>query len=116
MAGALAPELRPRLQLEAVLFAGEALDPQRLRTWLHHHPGSPRLLNLYGTTETTVHASLRELLADDADNTGSPIGGPLAHLGFFVLDGGCVRCPPVWWGSCTSRVMLWALGIGVGRG
>jgi glycopeptidolipid biosynthesis protein len=85
-ADALQPEPRPQLALEAVVFAGEALEPQRLSTWRDHHPGSPRLLNLYGTTETTVHASFREIVDNDVHNTVSPIGVPLAHLGFFVLD------------------------------
>ncbi|MGE2721052.1 amino acid adenylation domain-containing protein, partial [Mycolicibacterium celeriflavum] len=85
-ADALVPELGHQLQLEAVVFAGEALEPQRLRTWLDHHPGSPRLFNLYGTTETTVHASFREIVDSDVDGNSSPIGVPLAHLGFFVLD------------------------------
>ena len=42
---------------------------------------------MYGITETTVHASFREIVDLDADSTVSPIGLPLAHLGFFVLDG-----------------------------
>ena len=86
-ADALAPQPRPSLALEAVVFAGEALEPQRLSTWRANHPGSPRLLNLYGTTETTVHASFRQIVDADAHSTVSPIGVPLAHLGFFVLDG-----------------------------
>ncbi len=85
-ADALKPELGRRLSLNAVIFAGEALEPQRLRTWLDNHPGSPRLLNLYGTTETTVHASFREIVAADAGSDISPVGGPLADLAFFVLD------------------------------
>src|SRR6185312_13362216 len=43
-ADALSPELGRQLKLEAVVFGGEALEPQRLRMWLHTHPGSPRLL------------------------------------------------------------------------
>ncbi len=85
-ADALQPELGRQLKLQAVVFAGEALEPQRLRTWLDNHPGLPRLLNLYGTTETTVHASFREIFAADVDSIASPIGVPLAHLAFFVLD------------------------------
>src|SRR5208337_2169354 len=81
------PELGRQLQLAAVVFGGEALEPQRLATWLEAHPGSPRLINMYGITETTVHASFREILEDDIDSAVSPIGVPLAHLGFFVLDG-----------------------------
>ncbi|WP_068185775.1 non-ribosomal peptide synthetase [Mycobacterium sp. UM_CSW] len=85
-ADALARELGRQLQLRAVIFAGEALEPQRLRTWLDNHPESPRLLNLYGTTETTVHASFREIFPDDVDSPLSPIGVPLGRYAFFVLD------------------------------
>jgi amino acid adenylation domain-containing protein/non-ribosomal peptide synthase protein (TIGR01720 family) len=86
-ADALSPELGGQLKLEAVVFGGEALEPQRLGTWLDNHPGLPRLINMYGITETTVHASFREIAADDVDGTVSPVGVPLEHLGFFVLDG-----------------------------
>ncbi|KUI15617.1 hypothetical protein AU193_11680 [Mycobacterium sp. GA-1285] len=85
-ADALAPELGHQLKLETVIFGGEALEPQRLRPWLRQHPGLPRLLNMYGITETTVHASVREIVDTDVEDTTSPIGVPLSHLGFFVLD------------------------------
>ncbi|ORW26768.1 hypothetical protein AWB91_04680 [Mycobacterium paraense] len=91
---ALAPEQGRQLQLRAVIFAGEALEPQRLRTWLDNHPGSPRLLNLYGTTETTVHASFREILPDDVERSASPIGVPLGQYAFFVLDSWMQAVPP----------------------
>jgi non-ribosomal peptide synthase protein (TIGR01720 family) len=86
-ADGLQPELAGQLALEAVIFAGEALEPPRLEPWLAAHPDRPRLLNLYGTTETTVHASFREILPEDIANTVSPIGVPMDHLAFFVLDG-----------------------------
>src|SRR6201996_9531230 len=75
------------LALQSVIFGGEALEPARLGTWLAAHPKAPRLINMYGITETTVHASIREIGPDDLEGQGSPIGVPLAHLGFFVLDG-----------------------------
>ncbi|WP_201407595.1 AMP-binding protein, partial [Mycobacterium paraintracellulare] len=53
-ADGLASELGQQLKLQAVVFGGEALEPQRLQTWLNRHPGLPRLINLYGITETTV--------------------------------------------------------------
>ncbi|ORA07381.1 non-ribosomal peptide synthetase, partial [Mycobacterium arosiense] len=80
------PERGPLLQLDTVVFGGEALEPQRLGTWLDKHPRLPRLINMYGITETTVHASFREISAADVDSSVSPIGVPLVHLGFFVLD------------------------------
>jgi amino acid adenylation domain-containing protein/non-ribosomal peptide synthase protein (TIGR01720 family) len=85
-ADALSPELGNQLKLETVVFGGEALEPQRLRTWLRQHAGLPRMINMYGITETTVHASFREIGAGDVDSNASPIGVPLAHLAFFVLD------------------------------
>ncbi|OQZ87759.1 non-ribosomal peptide synthetase, partial [Mycobacterium alsense] len=82
----LSPDGGGRLSLRAVVFGGEALEPQRLSGWLGNHPQSPRLINMYGITETTVHASFREIVAADVESAVSPIGVPLAHLGFFVLD------------------------------
>ena len=107
---ALSPELGGQLKLETVVFGGEALEPQRLGTWLDNHPGSPRLINMYGITETTVHASFREIVDGDVDSTASPIGVPLAHLGFFVLDG--------WLRPVPAGVVgeLYVAGAGVGYG
>jgi glycopeptidolipid biosynthesis protein len=85
-ADALQPELGQQLKLQTVVFGGEALEPQRLSTWMHSHPGLPRMINMYGITETTVHASFREIGGGDSASNSSPIGLPLEHLAFFVLD------------------------------
>ena len=106
----LSPELGHQLKLQAVVFGGEALEPQRLRTWLHTHPGLPRLINMYGITETTVHASLREIVDGDANSAASPIGVPLAHLGFFVLDG-WLRVVPA---GVVGELYVAGAGLGVG--
>ncbi|WP_312029447.1 non-ribosomal peptide synthetase, partial [Mycolicibacterium sp. CBMA 334] len=99
-----------RLALEVVVFGGEALEPQRLGTWLADHPGLPRLINMYGITETTVHASFREIVAGDAVSPVSPIGVPLADLAFFVLDG--------WLRPVPAGVVgeLYVAGAGLGYG
>ena len=109
-ADAVSPELGRQLKLEAVVFGGEALEPQRLGAWLDTHPGAPRLINMYGITETTVHASFREIVCDDADRTISPIGVPLAHLAFFVLDSGLQLVPEGVVGE------LYVAGAGAGYG
>ncbi|OBG81540.1 non-ribosomal peptide synthetase [Mycobacterium sp. E802] len=85
-ADTLAPEVGRQVALETVVFGGEALEPQRLSGWMRNHPNSPRLINMYGITETTVHASYREITGADLDSNSSPIGVPLGHLAFFVLD------------------------------
>ncbi|MDT5120187.1 MAG: glycopeptidolipid biosynthesis protein, partial [Mycobacterium sp.] len=109
-ADALQPELGQQLKLQTVVFGGEALEPQRLQTWLHNHPGLPRMINMYGITETTVHASFREIVDADVDSNSSPIGVPLAHLAFFVLDG--------WLRPVAPGVVgeLYVAGAGVANG
>ncbi len=107
---ALRRERGRRLNLEVVVFGGEALEPQRLRGWLRHHPRSPRLINMYGITETTVHASFREIVAGDLDSHESPIGVPLDHLGFFVLDGWLRPVPA----GVVGELYVAGTGLGVG--
>ena len=92
-ADALQPEVGQQLKLQTVVFGGEALEPQRLSSWFDSHPGLPRMINMYGITETTVHASFREIGDGDVDSNSSPIGVPLEHLAFFVLDGWLRQVP-----------------------
>lgn len=92
-ADALQPEMGQQLKLQTVVFGGEALEPQRLSPWFDSHPGLPRMINMYGITETTVHASFREIGDGDVDSNSSPIGVPLEHLAFFVLDGWLRKVP-----------------------
>ncbi|MEU4342400.1 amino acid adenylation domain-containing protein [Nocardia sp. NPDC023852] len=82
-----------RLALRAVVFAGEALEPRRLRRWFDNAIRAPRMINMYGTTETTVHASFHEVTAKDMLDTASNVGVPLADLAFFVLDPSLRRTP-----------------------
>jgi glycopeptidolipid biosynthesis protein len=71
------------------------------------------MINMYGITETMVHASFREIVDGDVDSTASPIGVPLAHLGFFVLDG---WLRSVWSVSCMWLVAVWGLAMCAGPG
>ncbi len=76
------------LALRHVVFGGEALLPERLAGWYGRHAeDEPRLWNLYGITETTVHVTIRPLSRADAARSGaSPIGRPLADLTIDLLD------------------------------
>lgn len=76
------------LALRYVIFGGEALEPAALRPWLLRHGDErPRLVNMYGITETTVHVTYRPLgLADTATGKRSPIGVPIPDLQLYVLD------------------------------
>ncbi|MFC0041903.1 amino acid adenylation domain-containing protein [Actinomadura rayongensis] len=75
------------LRLRFVIFAGEALDIPGLRPWFDRHgDATPRLVNMYGITETTVHATYREITLDDTENPASLIGTPIPDLRLHILD------------------------------
>ncbi|MFI6846762.1 amino acid adenylation domain-containing protein [Kitasatospora sp. NBC_00085] len=79
----------PELALRAVIFAGEALDFAQISPWYDRHPDDRvTLVNMYGITETTIHATYLALDAPKvAGSVGrSLVGGPLAGLRMFVLD------------------------------
>jgi len=83
------PEASAGLALRAVVFGGEALDPGALVPWFERFGDrAPRLINMYGITETTVHVTYRPMTLDDTGRAGSrsPIGGPIPDLRFHVLD------------------------------
>lgn len=48
----------------------------------------PRLINMYGITETTVHVTYRPIGLDDLKKVGSsPIGEVIPDLSWYLLDG-----------------------------
>ncbi|HTO67434.1 MAG TPA: amino acid adenylation domain-containing protein [Bradyrhizobium sp.] len=83
---ALQPHLATKLALRLVIFGGEALDIQRLQPWFDRFGTErPRLVNMYGITETTVHVSHLSLPVQP-EGGGSPIGKPIDDLRVHVLD------------------------------
>ena len=79
---------RPRAlpDLRWVLLAGEALDPPAVRRWFDLDPAPPAgLCNLYGTTETTVHATTFDVFGADGFER-SRVGAVMPHLTQAVLD------------------------------
>ncbi|MBA2673703.1 non-ribosomal peptide synthetase, partial [Ramlibacter sp.] len=77
-----------KLALKHVIFGGEALNRATLAPWFAKHgDGTPRLVNMYGITETTVHVTWHVLDRDnDNDTAPGAIGRPLADLACYVLD------------------------------
>ncbi|MFE7316031.1 amino acid adenylation domain-containing protein [Streptomyces sp. NPDC057555] len=87
------PADRP-LALRHVVFGGEALEPGALRAWAARHPDGPRLVNMYGITETTVHVTAHALGPAELAAPGSVIGRPLADLAVHLLDRRGEPVPP----------------------
>ncbi len=75
------------LALRYVIFGGEALELQSLQPWFElYGDEKPRLINMYGITETTVHVTYREITQADVTNRSSVIGQPIPDLSFYILD------------------------------
>ena len=96
----------------SVVLGGEAISMGHFRSLLESPPGTqPALYNLYGITEVTVHATVKELSREQlGQEANSPIGTPLADLCMAVLDGERRVLPT------GERGELWIGGAGVARG
>lgn len=75
------------LSLRYVIFGGEALYFSSLKKWIAKYgTSSPKLINMFGITETTVHVTYREIEEADLDSGESMIGYPLPGTDVFLLD------------------------------
>lgn len=77
-----------RDSLRLVVFGGERLDLSSLRPWTSQHGArTPRLVNMYGITETTVHVTWKELTESEIRcESTSLIGRPISDLEVYLLD------------------------------
>jgi amino acid adenylation domain-containing protein len=97
--------------LRLVIFGGESLDPEILRCWFAKYGDErPRLVNMYGITETTVHATYRVMAKSDLEAGRSLIGRALPDVDLHVLG---KRLEPVPVGVVGE---LYVGGPGVARG
>jgi len=98
--------------LRLVVFGGERLNVGMLAGWIDRRGDErPALVNMYGITETTVHASFRPIQRVDLARPDlSPIGVPLPDLRFLVLNE--VGEPA----TANEPGELYVSGAGVSRG
>jgi amino acid adenylation domain-containing protein len=86
----------PLEHLRTVVFGGEALQYESLRGWLDRYgPRRPRLVNMYGITETTVHVTYHAVTGAELrqDGAASGVGVPIPDLRTYVLDRAGQPCP-----------------------
>ncbi|MGG0302265.1 amino acid adenylation domain-containing protein [Bacillus albus] len=100
------------LSLRYVIFGGEALELSRLEDWYSRHPhNAPKLINMYGITETTVHVSYIELDENIVSlRANSLIGCSIPDLKVYVLDNYLQPVPPGVVGE------MYVAGAGLARG
>ncbi|OAB38471.1 amino acid adenylation domain-containing protein [Paenibacillus glacialis] len=106
------PSLGQELALRYLIFGGEALELGRLDDWYDRHGDeAPRLINMYGLTETTVHVSYMELDRNSALHRGnSLIGHSIPDLRVYVLDDALQPVPT----GVTGE--MYVAGHGLARG
>jgi len=101
----------PPLDIHTIVLAGEALDAHRLAGWqARYAPESQCVANMYGTTETTVHATFARVGRPSPAAGDNLIGRPLADLTALVLDERLRLCPTGVMGD------LYLAGPGLARG
>ncbi|ROL75561.1 non-ribosomal peptide synthetase [Pseudomonas vranovensis] len=100
------------LALRYVVFGGENLEVSSLAPWFERFGDeAPRLINMYGITETTVHVTYRPLSrADLGSAQGSPIGEPIGDLSWYVLDGDLNPVPH----GCVGELYVGRAGLARG--
>lgn len=75
------------LKLRFILFAGEKLEAQKFVDWALSYPNKDlKLVNMYGATELTVHATFYQLTEEDYASNQSITGKPFSDLQFYLLD------------------------------
>lgn len=74
--------------LRWVVFGGESLEVKHLAPWFERFGSSgPRLMNMYGITETTVHVTYEEIGPEHVTAGGRiTIGRPLPSYRVLLLD------------------------------
>ena len=83
-------ESRKVNQMQSVrylIFGGEALKPQKLQSWRQKYP-AVTIVNMYGITEITVHATYREITDLEIERGISDIGKAIPTLQLYILNNG----------------------------
>ncbi|KAL9084055.1 MAG: hypothetical protein Q9165_008256 [Trypethelium subeluteriae] len=100
LAGALCPDDYPRLR--QVYFVGEPVSQRVCDTWA----SSKRVFNMYGPTESTCGATIKELCPKAAITIGRP--NPSSRV--YILDRHKQPCPPNVIGEIYTAGVQVALG------
>lgn len=73
--------IKDNISLRLIIFGGEPLYPKRLQPWVQvFGDNKPRLYNMYGITEVTVHASYQRITSNIVESNKSLIGKAIPGL------------------------------------
>jgi amino acid adenylation domain-containing protein len=88
------PDRNSFLALKYILLAGEALQPTDIIKWTELFGERIQLINLYGTSETTMAKFIYFLGLSDRERRTIPIGKPMPGARAIILDEQGRACPP----------------------
>lgn len=80
--------------LRYVLLAGEALLPSDVGKWREVFGDRVKLINLYGTSETTMAKFIYEVQPGDENRRSVPVGKPMPGARALIVDEDGRACPP----------------------
>lgn len=78
--------------LKQVLLSGEKIIPGELKSWYKTFGPRIQLVNLYGSTETTMIRSFYKILPADAEKARIPVGKPIWDTELLILTGDFKLC------------------------
>ena len=76
-----------QLKLRYIIFGGEALNYSKLIPWFDVYKyDNPKLVNMYGITETTVHVTYNKISKNTISQSRNKIGKVIPDLKAYVLS------------------------------
>ncbi|MCA1635271.1 MAG: amino acid adenylation domain-containing protein [Acidobacteria bacterium] len=96
--------------LKYVLMAGEPLLPSDVKRWADVFGARVRLVNLYGTSETTMAKFAYFVRPEDAARQTIPVGKPIEGAAAVVVDARGRACAPGIIGEIYIRTPYCTLG------
>ena len=105
-------ELRPSYfaSLRYIVMAGEPLLPVDVRKWVEVFADRVQLVNLYGTSETTMAKLAYFVQPSDIDRPSMPVGKPIEGARVIVVDSAGKPCRPGKVGEIYIRTPYRSLG------
>ncbi|WP_440705188.1 amino acid adenylation domain-containing protein, partial [Cysteiniphilum sp. E12A11] len=75
--------------LRYIIFGGDKLNFNKLNQYfnlVNNRKLETKIINMYGITEITVHATFKEVIAKDCNQSSSIIGTPLSDMQCYILN------------------------------
>ncbi|HEX5875186.1 MAG TPA: amino acid adenylation domain-containing protein [Pyrinomonadaceae bacterium] len=78
--------------MKYVVLTGEPLYPADVKRWMEVFGERIKLLNIYGTTETSLSKLVYAVKAEDVDRPSIPVGKPIKGSAVMIMDAASQPC------------------------